>query len=191
MLKLLRELTELVSKHPGIAIAISCRCGEILGISRPTVVRLMEAGELPFRFEGKHHRGTLEDVARLKAASVSRREVDELVLGTTNAPYKSAITAAELTRRLASGKSEPWTAVDAARATYKAGANDMSKGAAKPQRAKLICSGHQPQRVQNWFGKVATLSSNGEGKGVLAIMIGNNVRIKRGTISYPTLAREA
>jgi excisionase family DNA binding protein len=124
MLKLLRELTELVPKHLGIAIVPIDRelspadAGEILGISRPTVVRLMEAGELPFRFEGKHHRCKLEDVLRLKAAGerrpsrdrlMSKREVDELVLGTTNAPYKRSITAAQLASRLASGKSEPWT----------------------------------------------------------------------------------
>jgi excisionase family DNA binding protein len=123
MLKLLRELTELVSKHPGIAIVPIDRelspadAGEILGISRPTVVRLMEAGELPFRFEGKHHRCKLEDVLRLKAAeerrpsrarSMSKREVEDLILGTTNAPYRRSITATELTRGLASGKSEPW-----------------------------------------------------------------------------------
>src|SRR5262245_51404908 len=103
MLKLLRELTELVTKHPGIAMIPIDRelspadAGEILGISRPTVVRLMETGALPFRFEGKHHRCKLEDVLRLKSAgerrpsrdrSMSKREVDELVLGTTNAPYK-------------------------------------------------------------------------------------------------------
>jgi excisionase family DNA binding protein len=124
MLKLLRELTELASKHPGVAIIPLDRelspadAGEILGISRPTVVRLMEAGELPFRLEGKHHRCKLEDVLRLKAVrerrpsrdrSMSKREVAELVLGTTNAPYKKSITATELTRGLASGKSEPWT----------------------------------------------------------------------------------
>ena len=124
MLKLLRELAELASKHPGIAMVPIDRelspadAGEILGISRPTVVRLMEAGELPFRFEGKHHRCKVEDVLRLKAAgkrhgsrdrAISKREVDELVLGTTNAPYRRSITATELTRRLVSGKSEPWT----------------------------------------------------------------------------------
>ena len=113
-----------MSKHPGIAIVAIDRelspadAGKILGISRPTVVRLMQAGKLPFRFEGKHHRCKLEDVLRLQAAgerrpsrdrSMSKREVEELVLGTTNAPYKRAITATELTRGLVSGKSEPWT----------------------------------------------------------------------------------
>jgi excisionase family DNA binding protein len=123
MLKLLRELTELVSEHPGIALVPIDRelspadAGQILGVSRPTVVRLMEAGELPFRFEGKHHRCKLQDVLRLKAAgerhsssdwSSSKRGVEELVLGTTNAPYKRSITAVELTRALASGKSDLW-----------------------------------------------------------------------------------
>jgi excisionase family DNA binding protein len=123
MLELLRALTELVLKHPGIAMVAIDRelspadAGEILGVSRPTVVRLMEAGELPFRREGKHRRCKLEDVLQLKAAGeprtsrnrrISKREVDELVLGTTNAPYKRSITAAQLSSRLASGKSEPW-----------------------------------------------------------------------------------
>lgn len=39
----------------------------------------------------------------------SKREVDALVLGTTNAPYKRSITAAALAKSLASGRSEPWT----------------------------------------------------------------------------------
>lgn len=69
-------------------------------------------------------------------------------------------------------------AIDAARATYKAGANEMARGAARPQRAKMICNGSSSERVQNWIGKVATLSSNGDGKGVLSIMIGNNVHLK-------------
>lgn len=124
MLKLLRQLTELVSKHPGIAIVPIDRelspadAGEILGISRPTVVRLMKAGQLPFRFEGKHRRCKLEDVLRLKVAgqgrptperSMSKRELDELVLGTTNAPYRRSLTATQLAESLASGKSESWT----------------------------------------------------------------------------------
>jgi len=122
MLRLLRALTELVLRHPGIAVIPIDRelspsdAGEILSLSRPTVVRLMKAGELPFRFEGKHHRCKLDDVLRLKAARernysrlISKREVDGLVLGTTNAPYQRSITAAKLTRGLTSGKSEPWT----------------------------------------------------------------------------------
>lgn len=41
--------------------------------------------------------------------SISKRAVAELVVGTTNAPYKRSITASALAKALASGKSEPWT----------------------------------------------------------------------------------
>jgi hypothetical protein len=67
---------------------------------------------------------------------------------------------------------------DAGRTAYKAGANDMAKGAARPYRAQSLCRGAQIRNVQNWVGKVATLSSNGDGKGVLSVMIGNDVQVK-------------
>lgn len=66
----------------------------------------------------QHGRGLEEDAPRPNAAgaqratrrrSMSKREVDELVLGTTNAPYKRSITAAALAKSLASGKCGPWT----------------------------------------------------------------------------------
>jgi hypothetical protein len=40
---------------------------EILGISRPLVVHRMDAGDLPFRYVGKHRRTKLKDVLSLKA----------------------------------------------------------------------------------------------------------------------------
>jgi hypothetical protein len=113
MLKLVRELTDIVLRHPGVVIAPLDRelspdaAGKILGISRPLVVRRMDDGRLPFRYEGKHRRCKLEDVLKLKAAEekqpaamralvatddvrplpergASVREIDDLVLGTTN-----------------------------------------------------------------------------------------------------------
>jgi len=123
MLKLLRQLTELTLKHSGVVIFPIDRelspadAGKILGISRPMVVRKMEAGELPFRYEGKHRRCKLEDVLQIKASekrgspgrqSIPDQEVDELVLGTTNAPYKRVISAAQLAKHLASSRTGPW-----------------------------------------------------------------------------------
>ena len=123
MLKLLRQLTELTLKHSGVAIIPVDRelspadAGKILGISRPMVVRKMEAGELPFRYEGKHRRCILEDVLKLKASekrslsdrkSIPDREVDELVLSTTNAPYKRTISAVQLAKHIMSTGSGPW-----------------------------------------------------------------------------------
>jgi excisionase family DNA binding protein len=123
MLKLLRQLTELTLKHPGVVITpidkelSPADAGKILGISRPMVVRKMDAGELPFRYQGKHRRCKLADVLQIKASeergpfgrqSIPDREVDELVLGTTNAPYKRAVSAAQLAKHLASCGTGPW-----------------------------------------------------------------------------------
>jgi prevent-host-death family protein len=67
--------------------------------------------------DGEHHGRKLEDAPRLNAAGeqrpargrpMSKREVDELVLGTTNAPYTRSITAAALAKSLASGKCGQW-----------------------------------------------------------------------------------
>jgi hypothetical protein len=138
MLRLVRELTEIVLHSPGVVIAPSDRelspdsAGKILGISRPLVVRRMDDGRLPFRYEGKHRRCKLEDVLRLKAAEekqmapfptpaktndvqplrgqgASVREIDDLVLGTTNAPYRRLIRSKELVEALRSGESGQWT----------------------------------------------------------------------------------
>ena len=138
MLKLVRELTDVVLHHPGVVIAPLDRelspdaAGKILGISRPLVVRRMDDGRLPFRYEGKHRRCKLEDVLKLKAAEhkqtatlrslsetddlrslpgqgASVREIDDLVLGTTNAPYRRSIRAKELVDALTSGESGTWT----------------------------------------------------------------------------------
>ena len=138
MLKLVRELTDVVLHHPGVVIAPLDRelspdaAGRILGISRPLVVRRMDNGRLPFRYEGKHRRCKLEDVLKLKAAEekqtaalrvlsgtddvrplpgqgASVREIDDLVLGTTNAPYRRSIRAKELVDALTLGESGQWT----------------------------------------------------------------------------------
>jgi aminopeptidase N len=127
MLKLVRELTDVVLHHPAVVIAPLDRelspdaAGKILSISRPLVVRRMDDGRLPFRYEGKHRRCKLEDVLKLKAAEdrqtaalpalsetaqgASVREIDDLVLGTTNAPYRRSIRAKELVDALTSGES--------------------------------------------------------------------------------------
>jgi uncharacterized protein len=62
-------------------------------------------------------------------------------------------------------------AVEKGRQAYAAGANDMAKGAARPRRAKDICAAMPSAAIEKWSGIVETLSSNGDGLGVLSIKI--------------------
>jgi len=68
-------------------------------------------------------------------------------------------------------------AVESARATYAAGANDMAKGAARPQRAKAICEILKSRNVKDWVGTIDTLSTNSDGLGVLKVAIGPRVTV--------------
>ncbi len=96
----------------------------------------MDSGDLPFRYVGKHRRTKVQDVLTLKAKmevlaadaeenelTVRRstksnssnrasapKNVDQLVLGTTNAPYRRAITSPDLVARLRSRDWQNWIA---------------------------------------------------------------------------------
>jgi excisionase family DNA binding protein len=52
----------------------------VLGVSRPTVVRLIDAGKLPARMVGTHRRLALADVLTYREASTRRRRdaLDEM-----------------------------------------------------------------------------------------------------------------
>lgn len=70
-------------------------------------------------------------------------------------------------------------AVETGRNAYVVGGNDMAKGAARPMRARAICSSlGSGLSVDDWIGTVNALSSNGDGKGVLEIAIGRNIFVK-------------
>jgi hypothetical protein len=78
-------------------------------------------------------------------------------------------------------------------AAYNSASNDMARGALRPQRAAAICALHLGT-VTGWYGKVSALSSNNEGKGVLAIQIADEVTVgttnnslSDGLASIPTL----
>ena len=61
---------------------------------------------------------------------------------------------------------------------YKAGQNDMAKGASRPMRAREVCGALRSGRADGWIGTVYSLSSNGDGKGVLTIYLGDNIYVK-------------
>jgi hypothetical protein len=83
-------------------------------------------------------------------------------------------------------------AVEMARNDYKAGKNDMDRGATRPARARAICNAIRAGEVRDWVGSVALLSTNGDGLGVLAVRVGPEVKVgtwnnSLSDLSYKTL----
>lgn len=80
MIAILRETTAMMEKVAGFAMAGLAdeltpeQAGKILGISRPLVVRRMDDGRLPFRYEGTHRRCKLVDVLKLRATEEKQEQ---------------------------------------------------------------------------------------------------------------------
>jgi excisionase family DNA binding protein len=57
------------------------QAAEVLGVSRPFLIRVLEAGEIPYRKVGRHRRVLMKDVLLHKQANQVRRRaaLDELV----------------------------------------------------------------------------------------------------------------
>jgi RNA polymerase subunit RPABC4/transcription elongation factor Spt4 len=68
-------------------------------------------------------------------------------------------------------------AVAVARQQYDAGANDMAKGAARPARAQALCAVIGNRTAHDWVGKVVTLNTNGDGKGVFGVEIADDTTL--------------
>lgn len=69
-------------------------------------------------------------------------------------------------------------AVTSAHSAYDAAANEMAQGGTRAARRAAICQALQGSGAANgWIGSIKTLSSNGDGKGVLEISIGPDITI--------------
>jgi hypothetical protein len=67
------------------------------------------------------------------------------------------------------------TAVENGRALFKAGQNDLQRGAARPARAQAICAAMPSSQLDGWIGAIYKLSTNGDGDGVLTIKLPHEV----------------
>lgn len=83
----LRDIVRLMAQGRAVTIApvhqrlTTQEAAELLGISRPTFVKLLEAGELPYERPGRHRRVRLVDVLEYRdRRSTQRREaLDRMV----------------------------------------------------------------------------------------------------------------
>lgn len=85
--EVLRDVLEAMAQGQAVTIApvhqrlTTQEAADLLGISRPTVVKLLESGEIPFEQPGRHRRVRLADVLayRDRASAERRGALDRMV----------------------------------------------------------------------------------------------------------------
>lgn len=83
----LRDIVKAMSEGQAVTIApvhqrlTTQEAAELLGVSRPTLVKLLDAGEIPFEQPGRHRRLLLVDVLahRERRSTQRRAALDEMV----------------------------------------------------------------------------------------------------------------
>jgi excisionase family DNA binding protein len=86
-LRLLSEILALMARqqtfvlYPESSELTTKQAAEMLGVSRPFLVRILEAGEIPYRKVGRHRRVLMKDaLAHKQSMQVKRRAaLDKLV----------------------------------------------------------------------------------------------------------------
>jgi hypothetical protein len=113
------------------------------------------------------------------AASAIGLVVSFILFGVTTDAGQGAKSAAKSDPDVPQEQRPFLNAVETGQNTYAAGKNDIAKGEARPIRSGAICSSLRAGlSIYDWIGTVSTLSTNGDGKGVLGIKIGRNVFVK-------------
>jgi excisionase family DNA binding protein len=86
-LRLLSQILALMARqqtfvlYPESSELTTKQAAEVLGVSRPFLIRVLEAGEIPYRKVGRHRRVLMKDVLLHKQANQVKRRaaLDELV----------------------------------------------------------------------------------------------------------------
>jgi excisionase family DNA binding protein len=93
--EVLRDVVEALSRGLAITVAphetvlSTSEAAGLLGVSRPTLVRLLEAGEIPFEQPGRHRRVRLADVLAYLERAKRRRAagLDQMVADAEDAGF--------------------------------------------------------------------------------------------------------
>lgn len=91
--EVLRDVVAALSEGLAITVApthtmlTTSEAADLLGVSRPTLVRLLEAGEMPYEQPGRHRRVRLDDLLayQQRARRARSAALDEMVRGAEDA----------------------------------------------------------------------------------------------------------
>ena len=112
--RILRDVVD--AMHRNLAITLvpqtmtltTQQAADLLGVSRPTLVKYLEEGRLPFQRVGSHRRVMLTDLMSFQQErrDAQRRFLGEVDLGEDVSPQDAAISAAAARRRVAEGSAD-------------------------------------------------------------------------------------
>jgi hypothetical protein len=68
-------------------------------------------------------------------------------------------------------------AVVSARTSYNSAANELAAGGLRSGRQQAICNAVINQQASNWVGRIETLTSNGDGKGVVSLSMTQYIHV--------------
>ena len=78
--------------------------------------------------------------------------------------------------------------VESARSDHRAADTDFKKGATRPARAKALCQSKGGRDINDWIGRITTLTTNGDGKGVVEVRISDHLTLKTWNNSLSDIA---
>jgi len=68
-------------------------------------------------------------------------------------------------------------AVVSARTSYNSAANELAAGGIRSSRQQAICNAVVNQQASDWVGRIETLTSNGDGKGVVSLSMTQYIHV--------------
>jgi hypothetical protein len=68
-------------------------------------------------------------------------------------------------------------AVLSARTSYTGAANELAAGGIRSSRQQAICDALNNQQASDWVGRIETLTSNGDGKGVVSLSMTQYIHV--------------
>jgi len=104
--------------------------------------------------------------------------VSALIIGVISGSGSSSINRVPANKLpIPSDQAHFLNAVTSARASYNGAANELAAGGIRSARQQVICNAVINQQASDWVGRIETLTSNGDGKGVVSLSMTQYIHV--------------